>query len=113
MIRQTIIRKYCKQYDVPLILQRYWEDHPHCEVNHCWRWSDFPHHIRTRGAGGTNNHENLLALCTEHHNEIHFRGVKTFAADHPEVEQKILRALEDPWKNFDTREHRREANSRF
>jgi len=37
-----------------------------------------PHHLRTRGASGGDELENLVALCRKHHVEIHKIGVKTF-----------------------------------
>ena len=37
-----------------------------------------PHHIRTRGAGGSDTFDNLLPLCREHHVETHKIGRATF-----------------------------------
>ena len=34
------------------------------------------HHVRTRGAGGGD--EQVVALCSTHHGELHNRGVQTF-----------------------------------
>lgn len=41
------------------------------------------HHIKTRGAGGTDDHWNLALLCRAHHQEIHSRGLSTFAEKYP------------------------------
>jgi hypothetical protein len=35
------------------------------------------HHIHTRKAGGGDEPSNLIALCRQHHQEIHRCGVKT------------------------------------
>jgi len=37
------------------------------------------HHIRTRGAGGSDDESNILWLCRRHHVEIHTIGKYTFA----------------------------------
>lgn len=37
------------------------------------------HHIKTRGAGGSDSSANILWLCNEHHTEIHKTGRWTFA----------------------------------
>lgn len=37
-----------------------------------------PDHIKTRGAGGTDDLSNLQALCRIHHIERHTIGIKTF-----------------------------------
>ncbi len=36
------------------------------------------HHIKTKGSGGGDVEDNLLALCVLHHLEIHKIGTKTF-----------------------------------
>lgn len=41
------------------------------------------HHVTTRGAGGSNDPDNLVCLCPAHHVEIHTIGVKTFADKYP------------------------------
>lgn len=37
------------------------------------------HHIKSRGAGGTDDAFNLLPLCVGAHNEVHVKGLRTFA----------------------------------
>ncbi len=44
-----------------------------------------PHHITTRGAGGGDVSENLIALCRQHHNEIHQQGQTRFLVKYPHV----------------------------
>lgn len=36
------------------------------------------HHIKTKGSGGDDVADNLLALCCKHHEEIHKIGTYTF-----------------------------------
>ena len=36
------------------------------------------HHLRTRGAGGDDSPENLMALCRKCHTEWHMIGIKSF-----------------------------------
>lgn len=47
-----------------------------------------PHHIRTRGAGGGDSAENLIALCRMHHTEIHQIGQTSFLIKYPHVRLK-------------------------
>ena len=35
-----------------------------------------PHHIKTRGSGGSDAKENLITLCRKHHNEAQERKIK-------------------------------------
>jgi hypothetical protein len=48
------------------------------------------HHIKSRGAGGTDHDWNLLPLCRKHHTEVHKIGLRTFAQKYPNV-SKFLR----------------------
>jgi len=40
------------------------------------------HHIRTRGAGGSDDPENVMWLCGRHHREIHAMGRDSFFAQY-------------------------------
>jgi hypothetical protein len=42
----------------------------------------YPHHIVTRGSGGTDNPDNLINLCLKHHDEVHTKGTETFAEEY-------------------------------
>lgn len=42
-----------------------------------------PHHLRSRGAGGDDVAENVVALCFDHHREIHQRGIDAMATRYP------------------------------
>jgi hypothetical protein len=84
--------QYCAKKHYSAALCQYWIDNPGCEV--CGRVSEVPHHIRTRGAGGTDDHTNLLALCILHHRQVHDAGADTFAARYPKLAGKIRRARE-------------------
>ena len=44
----------------------------------CGRGPSDPHHLKTRGAGGDDSDDNLIALCRVHHVEIHKIGRDTF-----------------------------------
>lgn len=43
-----------------------------------------PDHIKTRGAGGGDDIDNLQPLCREHHQERHTIGIKTFMNKYPQ-----------------------------
>lgn len=43
---------------------------PDCRSKASEKWMD-PHHIETRGSGGPDTDENLIALCRYHHNLAH------------------------------------------
>ena len=82
---------YCARKRYSLAYTKYWCEHQRCEV--CQAVSDAPHHLRTRGAGGKDTPDNLLALCTAHHRQAHDAGVRTFAARYPALKGKIDKAL--------------------
>ena len=48
------------------------------------------HHIKTRGAGGTDEPENILEACRAHHIEVHKLGLTTFAEKYPKVKKYLL-----------------------
>ena len=74
----------------------FWMDSPGCAADGCGEPSEPPHHIRTRGAGGSDDSYNLLPLCVSHHREIHTIGCKLFMFRHPRTRGKITRALGTP-----------------
>lgn len=50
-----------------------------CEIKGCKKWAmKSPHHLITRGAGGSNEKVNLIYLCAEHHVEVHNIGRWSF-----------------------------------
>jgi hypothetical protein len=63
---------YCTHNGYSFAYYEYWAAHPTCEC--CDQESQPPHHIKTRGAGGEDTPENLLALCVQHHRMIHNVG---------------------------------------
>ena len=66
----------------------YHDMHLLCEA--CGRKTDeWPHHIKTRGAGGKDDPENLLELCREHHAEFHTMGRMHFMWHFPGLADKI------------------------
>lgn len=89
---QEEIRRYCKKHRYSREYAEFWATHPRCAVAACPYPSDPPHHIRTRGAGGTDG--DLLNLCHLHHWMIHADGVRTFATKHPEVAERIAAVME-------------------
>ena len=48
------------------------------------------HHIVSRGAGGTNNPENLMSLCVKCHRAYHQIGRLTFTLKYPHLKEKVL-----------------------
>ncbi len=52
------------------------------------------HHVTTRGAGGGD--ETCVPLCAKHHDEIHVKGVDTFAAAYKVDLPKLASQL---WKS--------------
>lgn len=51
-----------------------------CNCLVCGRNPSHPHHVKSRGAGGTAEH--LVPLCHEHHRELHAIGARTFQTKH-------------------------------
>ena len=91
-IMREAVKRHCKKYKYSAEYTRYWIENPFCEI--CRNYSDAPHHIRTRGAGGGDEPGNLLSLCTTHHTEIGTIGVQTFANKYPQFYDKIFAALD-------------------
>jgi hypothetical protein len=50
---------------------------PRCEVCGQCRGTTQPHHIRTRGAGGSDVRINLIALCWQCHGQVHAGPIHT------------------------------------
>lgn len=46
-----------------------------------------PHHVISRGAGGDDVAENVIALCATHHEEIHKKGNAFMRARYPTINQ--------------------------
>lgn len=89
---KELIKAHCKKNKYSEAYAHYWLGHLFCEAKTGVRASS-PHHIRSRGAGGDDSPENLLALSLEKHNEIHLIGPWEFAVKHPWLREKINRAL--------------------
>lgn len=51
-----------------------------------------PHHIKSRGAGGSDEPENLLQLCGWCHHYIHTVGATEFLRCYPHLREKVLKA---------------------
>ena len=90
-VMQEAIAKHCKKYKYSKSYQAYWTAYPFCEI--CGNYSAAPHHIRARVAGGGDEAENLLALCTTHHTEVGI-GIITFAKKYEQFYDKIFAALD-------------------
>jgi hypothetical protein len=103
MIEQ--IKRHCKARGWSKEYEQYWIGHMHCEISGCkdhWGKIKFaapPHHIKSRGAGGTDEPENLIALCSDHHtfggDAVHRVGWKTFVKKYPEVKEKFEKAMKE------------------
>lgn len=48
------------------------------------------HHIKSKGSGGHDTEENLMAMCFKHHREVHDKGLKTFVNKYPEIEAILV-----------------------
>jgi len=75
-------------------LKAYMQAHPFCEA--CGkpvRKGALPHHIKTRGAGGTDDPENLLRLCDEcHYVIVHaLPGIRGLIVLYTHLRAKVLR----------------------
>ena len=60
-----------------------------CEVCGC-QYLVSAHHIKSRGAGGHDIKENLIALCIKHHAEVHTIGFHKFIHKYPHVKDVII-----------------------
>jgi hypothetical protein len=67
----------------------YKQTHTYCEA--CFKPAmAWPHHIQSRGAGGSDDPENLLSLCVYCHTKYHDKGVLAFMQHAPQLASKIL-----------------------
>ena len=74
----------------------YRERNRFCEVCIASRPAAQVHHIRSKGAGGSNKDSNLLSVCAECHSRIHSLGWKTFVRLNPVIRAKVEAAHEAP-----------------
>ena len=62
------------------------------------------HHVKSRGSGGGDEPYNLARLCREHHTEIHFIGLTTFANKYDDFKKWLLlnkwELVNNKWKHF-------------
>ena len=72
-----MIMGHCKKQGYSPDYAAHWLRNTHCVV--CGKLSAAPHHIRSRGAGGSDDSFNLLSLCQEHPLEVHTTGKSSFA----------------------------------
>lgn len=49
------------------------------------------HHIQSKGAGGPDVAENILALCHWHHVEIHKIGSSKFIEKYPDLKPRLVK----------------------
>jgi len=64
------------------------------------------HHLKSKGSGGPDVHNNLICLCLKHHNEIHKSGLMKFSKDNPKIVKILIEKCWDycdfnGWKNYD------------
>ena len=88
---------WCKKHNYSDEYRDYWLLNTHCEVKTCGIIGTAPHHIKSQGAGGPDDASNLITLCSDHHTmdggAIHRIGWRTFAHRHPELADKIYKAM--------------------
>lgn len=66
-----------------------------CLIYNCYNLCDYRgHHIKSIGAGGTDDEFNIAPLCHNHHtlgkNAIHKIGIITFSEKFPEFKKYLL-----------------------
>lgn len=76
------------------ILEGAFELMRYCEI--CGHAPAEAHHfLHTRGAGGSNEPENILWLCRRHHMEFHARGGHTFMRRYG---HRLPREIRERWE---------------
>lgn len=74
-----------------------------CVIKGCNLARDFQgHHIKPRGAGGSDGSWNRLGVCRVHHQEIEAIGNHAFAEKYPEIKPFLERAeeMENLWQRW-------------
>lgn len=80
------------KYKITKQIREYMKAHPYCEA--CGRpVFGLPHHIKTRGAGGTDDPDNLLSLCAEcHYDIVHGTlGIRGLIEIYPHLKDKVMK----------------------
>lgn len=86
---------YCEKRKYSPVYAAYWMRERVCVA--CLEHpSSAPHHIRTRGAGGDDAPENLLALCTSCHRKVDDLGRTLFCRLYPHLKKKVDAAMGRP-----------------
>ena len=63
------------------------------------------HHLKSRGSGGPDKLDNLMALCFNHHEEIH-RSLVKFVEKYPHTETVLRKKgwdfnlIDKAWRNY-------------
>jgi len=70
-----------------------------------------PHHWVTKGAGGSDEDENLDRLCKKHHGEAHYIGIKEMAVKYGLGKPREILKNRGTWTDGD--EQRYQSASRF
>ena len=55
----------------------------------CYNIGTDKHHIKTRGAGGTDDGFNLVNLCRTHHQQIHVLGPYRMSEKYPQLKERL------------------------
>jgi hypothetical protein len=64
--------------------KRYWSETECCIICGC-QGVDL-HHVKSRGAGGSDLDYNLMPLAHKYHQELHTIGLNTMSIKYPQVE---------------------------
>ena len=75
-VMRHAITRHCRKYKYSAEYTQYWIANPFCLI--CGNYSAAPHHKKSRGAGGGDTSDNLMALCSTHHLEVHNLGKISF-----------------------------------
>jgi hypothetical protein len=81
----------------PLKLKTYKYRSTHCLISDSHRCcgSFVFHHVKSRGAGGSDDPTNLMPLCVKAHNEIHQKGLMYMSKKYASVETWLI---ENGWE---------------
>ena len=67
----------------------------------CNKYPSEPHHLQSRGAGGGDDHWNVIPTCREHHTEVHLKGLVYLANRYVHVKNFLIK---NGWELNDNKE---------
>jgi predicted restriction endonuclease len=67
-----------------------------CEMPQCNNWGSDCHHYIPRSQGGNDTEKNLISLCRQHHQDLHFGSLE----QQEWIEDNMVEVLSDYYEDW-------------